>query len=95
MADIYRKGRIIAPAAAHVHLSALMPRVYAIPSFDDATSPKTQRAMRQAMRDHIARYQVESVFAGMVGGKRTYDALVYSSREERAACFAAISTREG
>jgi hypothetical protein len=87
---IIRKGRIIAPQSAHIHLSALMPRVYAIASFDDATSPKTQRAMREALYAMVQRYRTESVYAGYIAGKCTYDVLVYSTREERAACFAHV-----
>lgn len=88
--SIERRNNIVAPLAAHVHLSALMPRVYAIPSFDDSHSPKTQRAMAQELMRHPAKYRTETVYCGYVAGKRTYGLLVYSTVEERAACFAVM-----
>ena len=85
---ITRKGRIIAPTAAHVLISDKCPRAYAVASFDNATAPMAQRAMRAELEAQTPRYVIESVYAGIIGGKRTYDALVYSTLEERGACFA-------
>lgn len=82
-----RKGRIIGPRAAIVHLSALMPRVFAIPSFHDARSPKTQREMRRVLKEYDQRFHTESVFAGVIGGQRTYDLYIYADDDQRRACF--------
>ena len=82
-----RRYNIVAPQAAHVEISAKMPRAYAIASFDDNHSVKTQRAMRQLLASHPAKYHTESVCIGRVGKGNQYGLLVYSTREERAAAF--------
>jgi hypothetical protein len=95
MATIERRSRIIASRAVHVYLSAIMPRVYAIASFEDARSPKTQHAMRNLLRDHPRHYHTESTYAGVIDGKRTYDCIVYADSGERRACFAHLAEERG
>lgn len=86
-----RRYNVIAPAAAHVEISAKMPRVYAIASFDDHHSPKTQRALRDMLRAHPARYVTESTFIRRDAKGSVYGLLVYSTREERAAAFQVLA----
>ena len=93
MNKIERRMNIVAPVAAHVRISAQIPRAYAIASFDDKTSPKTQRALREMLRSGVVKYYAESVFLRNDGKGNQYGLLVYSDLEERAACFALLAAQ--
>ena len=89
--NIERRGRIVAPLSVHVFLSSEMPRVYAVASFDDKHSPKTQKDMRDALSSHSPRLYTESVYFGRIGGEMTYDIYVYPDAKARAACYALVA----
>lgn len=87
---IERRANIIGPTAAHVLLSAQMPRVYAMTSFADNKSPKTQREMRQLLREHPARFHTETTAVRFTPRGHDYALLIFSTAEERSACFAVL-----
>lgn len=88
---VERRANIIAPLAAHVFLSACMPRVYAMASFADNCSPKTQREMRERLKNHAGKYRTETTPIRATGFGHDYALLVYSNAQERAECFAALN----
>lgn len=83
---IERRGNIIAPVAAHVSLSAVMPRVYAVASFDNHHSLETQTAMWKHLRGLRPRYMMQSAYLDALGGEPRFVALVYSSPAELRVC---------
>jgi hypothetical protein len=78
-----QRGLVVAPVEILDNISATMPQVWKVKSFDNNSAPKTQNALFQLAR--MKGWHWESKF-DVIHGKR-YLLFLYRDKAERVACF--------